>query len=826
MNEIPNSDNKRRVKMMHDDWRDESNLRLEKSALYSRLRELANDDLASQKALGLTSDAVNYSVQRTKTIIRHMGEYTLHDADHSFRVLNLMERLIGSESIKELSSPELMLLILCAFFHDIGMAPSESEVLTWKKFWDNDSSKNALHDDLTYQQFARFCFSKPERIEEIQRAHKDSNTSRTDLLKGYLISDYIRSTHADRVREIIQSDWLDKITFRDTDLTVEFADLCVSHNQDAMKLLDFECKYLCGPHIFANMRLIATILRIADILDFDSKRTPDVLISQLFVRHPTSISEWNKHRSIESWNITPGEIQFHAKCNHPAIELGINEFCDLLDQELASCRNLISSMDDIRGRSSVYFQLPARIDRSKIETKKDINGNVLYLYRRTAFHLDKSKVIDILMGTKLYGDPKVAIRELVQNSIDACLLRRDLEESWGNAYEPKIEIKYLNNGQFYSLEVHDNGTGMDQNIIDNYYTNIGKSFYKSADYYDLSSQTRKRFTPTSRFGIGALSIFMITDSLQIETRRVLGPHESSEALDISVEGQESVFCIRRGKRKKPGTAVKIQLKEPISSNNPYYKPSFHEIIRSTIPNPPFEITIYEETKTHIINEKTFYEKNAADLLDYSWKKYSEVQIIPLEIENREIGILGTAVVAILTADNLPTFSASLKSYNIEISGKEYNIKRRLSLSSNHISLDEPKIAPVDDGEISIEDNSSYEYNSKSQISLHGIDIPAPLFPDPWKMRDYNVKFNWPIPVILKIDIRNPMDLDLNASRTQFLHSEKWDIFERAILHQIFNELNKKMGIAFMKHLKDAVGFQHEQFISFCKYLDDFLLEQA
>jgi energy-coupling factor transporter ATP-binding protein EcfA2 len=40
------------------------------------------------------------------------------------------------EKLEELTVPELMLLILSAFFHDIGMAPEEKDVLSWKKVWD------------------------------------------------------------------------------------------------------------------------------------------------------------------------------------------------------------------------------------------------------------------------------------------------------------------------------------------------------------------------------------------------------------------------------------------------------------------------------------------------------------------------------------------------------------------------------------------------------------------------------------------------------------------------------------------------------------------
>ena len=49
-----------------------------------------------------------------------------------------MERLLTAKQIEILSIPELMLLILSAFFHDIGMAAEEKDVLSWKKFWDSE----------------------------------------------------------------------------------------------------------------------------------------------------------------------------------------------------------------------------------------------------------------------------------------------------------------------------------------------------------------------------------------------------------------------------------------------------------------------------------------------------------------------------------------------------------------------------------------------------------------------------------------------------------------------------------------------------------------
>ena len=77
------------------------------------------------------------------------------------------------------------------------------------------------------------------------------------------------------------------------------------------------------------------------------------------------------------------------------------------------------------------------------------------------------------MGTKLYGKPGVALRELLQNSIDACLLRQKLSELWGIEYTPKVKVSLYTKNNVDYLRVSDNGVGMNQHIIDNYYTNVG-----------------------------------------------------------------------------------------------------------------------------------------------------------------------------------------------------------------------------------------------------------------------------------------------------------------------------------------------------------------
>ena len=316
--------------MNNDDWKAETQDRLAKSAIYLALTEKCGHDSAGNQVLSLVNDATYFAYQKTKTILMHMGEFTLHDGDHLFRVLRIMEKLLSPEKIEEMSVPELMLLILSAFFHDIGMAAEEKDVFSWKKIWDLSPSVSDEEAE-EYSKFQRFCFSQPELQSRIEMYVLRQKYSDADLLKNYIVSDYIRATHAERARSIIEKHWLDRIRYRDVDLTVEFAEICFSHNIDALSLLELDRNFLCGDGVYANLQLVAVILRLADILDFDAKRTPSILFSHLFVRNPISIKEWNKHRAIEAWSISEENIQFHAKCSHPAIEATIHDFCDIID---------------------------------------------------------------------------------------------------------------------------------------------------------------------------------------------------------------------------------------------------------------------------------------------------------------------------------------------------------------------------------------------------------------------------------------------------------------------------------------------------------------
>ena len=148
--------------------------------------------------------------------------------------------------------------------------------------------------------------------------------------------------------------------------------------------------------------------------------------------------------------------------------------------------------------------------------------------------------------------------------------------------------------------------------------------------------------------------------------------------------------------------------------------------------------------------------------------------------------MGTAVVAILESHGLPAASIEMTSKSIEIEGESYNLDKSLKISINKINESTTSITIDEDGAIEQSDSNNYLCNSKSRLSLHGIEVPTTLFPESWRMKKNQVKLDLPFPILIVIDICGNMDLDLNSSRTQIIMSEKWQKLEEILA---FNESN-------------------------------------
>jgi HSP90 family molecular chaperone len=392
------------------------------------------------------------------------------------------------------------------------------------------------------------------------------------------------------------------------------------------------------------------------------------------------------------------------------------------------------------------------------------------------------------------------MRELIQNSIDACLLRAALEKSWGNRYTPEIKIRYSAEENGSVLEIADNGTGMDQHIIDSYYSQIGTSFYKSAEFYDMKSQSNANFTPTSRFGIGILSCFMVADSMAVETRRVYAPHASSEPIELSIEGHESIFWIKSGSRSTPGTTTRLFLRK---NKNPWKEmdeDSFISAVESVVPNPPFKIAIETASKKRIRDQRSFRVLKASSLKDYSWQPNQNIKELSFELTDRKKGFVGSVIVALLERRGSPVTSVAMRSRTVTIDSETYKLEKSISLNGHEIDLHTSTITVDEDGCVEQSESSSNLAKSRSRVSLHGIEVPTTLFPDSWDVQNNQVRLMWPFPVLLVIDICGSLDLELNSSRTQILQGEKWAVFEDALAIEICSKIASAVSATYWKKL--------------------------
>ena len=262
------------------------------------------------EVLALVAEVGTFAVERLKTVIKNMPEFTLHDDTHIFNMLTIIGKIIPQENMKALSAPDLFMLIISAFLHDIGMAPDEKYILAWKNQLPEEEYDEELKEER--EKFSRFRLTYTHQLADIERLIAEKEFSKAQLLEDYIVTEYIRTTHSIRAREIIATYWAGKIVYQDTDLTEELATICYSHNESYTYLLQMESFRVCGQDEYLCIPFVATILRLADIIDFDPKRTPSVLFSHLAVKNPVSLNEWKKHQSINAWTISPKRILFSA----------------------------------------------------------------------------------------------------------------------------------------------------------------------------------------------------------------------------------------------------------------------------------------------------------------------------------------------------------------------------------------------------------------------------------------------------------------------------------------------------------------------------------
>lgn len=126
------------------------------------------------------------------------------------------------------------------------------------------------------------------------------------------------------------------------------------------------------------------------------------------------------------------------------------------------------------------------------------------------FQVDLRGIVDLL-SHHLYSSPRVYLRELLQNAVDAITARRALDSDAPAAV--RVETPQTTNDG--TLRVHDTGIGLTESEVHEFLATIGRSGKRD----DLGF-ARHEFL--GQFGIGLLSCFLISDQARVLTRSARG----------------------------------------------------------------------------------------------------------------------------------------------------------------------------------------------------------------------------------------------------------------------------------------------------------------
>lgn len=569
------------------------------SDIISILKQRAsiNPDSLDNRLYLLAQKVIELSTEHQKRVIKIMPEFDLHDASHLKKVEENIALLLGNELLTELSSVELFLLLAASYLHDCGMAPADWELSLMEMTEGYDtyaSSKISICNDgkrpYTFREAKEFIDKNKQHLynsfEDIKNwgFAPDNENGLKDALSEMLIEyqefrngyinlikdtvkngsfellnhsirvDFIRSSHHRKssiyvrnlhriATDILGEAWIQR-------LFSDLADVCMSHGEDIefVRKLKKDVKYIGSDG--ANLQFISMMLRLGDIIHYSSDRAPSILRNAMSFKSEYSKNEWLNKIGL-NYSIKDGVITFMASCQTPKDYYHLQDYLNWIDEE-------INSLDLLkRGWQQKYQINISEVDRNNIEPDKSMFIPV----KDKKFILSQNKIIELLMGVKLYKDPFSSIRELYQNSLDACRCRLAIANMHGLSLKGEIEfgMEQGNEGRF--LYCKDNGIGMDEYIIENFLLKIGNSFYNSRDFYRKQSQWGVSYTPISQFGIGILSCFIIGYRIEIVTKSI----ETQKCIVCCIDGAKENFYYKVPSREDEeqifgsGTLVKVFL---------------------------------------------------------------------------------------------------------------------------------------------------------------------------------------------------------------------------------------------------------------------------
>ncbi|WP_198026927.1 wHTH domain-containing protein [Polaromonas glacialis] len=318
---------------------------------------------------------------------------------------------------------------------------------------------------------------------------------------------------------------------------------------------------------------LAHLLSLAASMSADPRRLDRVLVDHLGLAAQSSAAAYVRIFAKIGWYAEGTGLVLGLVCPHEAVDLAAQRLVEALDahgHKLAPRARV-----DAGGLLSV---LPRHFSDLRVTPEEDAHGRKVYIRPHLQFILDHGRVMQLLMGKELYGRPELALRELYQNAMDACRLRRArtdylrLSDSSIPAYTGLIVFRAgYDEGerQRTYVECVDDGIGMTERHLRSFFAQAGRRFTDSHEFHVEKaawSEMGIEIFPNSRFGIGVFSYFMVAEELLLRTRRLSrNGVDRDPGVGARVIAGSNLFRIQRDtSQASRGTSVRLYLRSAIN----------------------------------------------------------------------------------------------------------------------------------------------------------------------------------------------------------------------------------------------------------------------
>jgi hypothetical protein len=483
-----------------------------------------------------------------------------------------MPTLIEAEVFEKLSRYELSLLLCAAYLHDIGMTPAQGlvQAVFDYVFAGSPDRLEATTNGGTERDALELWVTERHAQVELP-LNRDGGTPHGLALARTMVAHYARFRHNEWSSQWIAQHFDDVTLDEYPQFPADLNLLCRSHHYAYSDLAGgaFTPRVIGGATEVVHLRFLAAMLRIADVLDVDPERTPSVVFRRRDVS-PASALFWYKDHELSVF-IRDSQVVLHARPTEARVHRAVEQTAEDIDRELALCRRL-DEQTHFNRAPWMLDPLPHRWSLSTVAVRDISAREGTYEYINGAFRIDTDRILDLLGGTALYSSRFAAVRELIQNSLDAVReqiawqqldsrdpLDQELRSSLARMHTIDLRFEPGNDGD--RLLCSDSGVGMTGAIIEDGLLVSGQG--RRREVLELEHRCADAgiaLERTGRFGIGVLSYFMLASRVSITTRR--SPESGGSdptGWRFEVDGVDGFGELRRDSTLRRGTEVRLHL---------------------------------------------------------------------------------------------------------------------------------------------------------------------------------------------------------------------------------------------------------------------------